>query len=74
MRLKDQHYAEEKDAQSHKIEKMVLHPAILPDGGEASQVRWLRLWDRIASHVQPTNWNGQIDERVSEHRSILDWL
>jgi hypothetical protein len=34
VRLKDQQYAEEKDAQSHKIEKMVLHPAILPDGGE----------------------------------------
>jgi hypothetical protein len=31
--LKDQRYAEEEDAQSQKFEKMVLHPAILADGG-----------------------------------------
>jgi hypothetical protein len=32
--LKDQRYAEEEDAQRQKIENMVLHAAILPDGGE----------------------------------------
>jgi hypothetical protein len=32
--LKDQRYAEEEDAQRQKVENMVLHPAILPDGGE----------------------------------------
>jgi hypothetical protein len=37
--LKDQHYTEEKDAQSHKIEKMVLHPATLSDGGKSVTAR-----------------------------------
>jgi hypothetical protein len=39
VRLKDQHHAEKEDAQSQKFEKMVLHPAILADGGAGVTAR-----------------------------------